>query len=801
MNRPSGGRQKHVTGEGKGIGRRGSGLGTGPVGRRQGYSGRPTSPGGSVNGGGSGSGVTRSGLGGSKLIIIILIAVFIFGGGGGLLSNLFGGSSGGSGLLSGGSAMSMFSSLIGGSGSDAGAISSVSSGWVMTDTTGKLKTSVAEGARDKYTTILGGGRDVVTIMVYMCGTDLESKSGMASNDLKEMAAATIGKNVNLLVYTGGCRQWKIDSISNKVNQVYRIADGKMYCLVNDDGSDSLVKPATLTRFIKYCVKNYPANRYDLIFWDHGGGSVSGYGYDENNRSAGSMTLKGINDALSAAGVKFDFIGFDACLMATLENALMLEKYADYMIASEETEPGVGWYYTDWLTVLSKNTSIDTPTLGKQIVDDFIAYCNRYCAGQKTTLSVVDLAEVGATVPEKLNGFASAATELLKNDSYKTVSDARSSAREFAVSSRIDQVDLVHFAHNVGTPEAKELVNTLLGAVKYNRTSSAITNAYGLSIYFPYRKAGTVDKAVATYEAIGMDDDYSRCIKQFASLEVSGQAVAGGGSSPVESILGTGSPSSLLSGGGVGDLLGSLLSGGSDLLGSLTGGSSGFFGRDIDLEASADYLTETQFDASKLVWTKADGGYVMELPEKQWKLVHDLQLSVLYDDGEGYIDLGLDSLYDFTEDGMLIGEFDGTWLAIDKQPVAFYCIDSMSDGSTVTGRVPVMLNGDRAELILVFNDENPDGFIAGARYVYSEDGSEPVAKTAELNEGDVIDFVCDFYSYEGKFIDSYKFGDPMTYTGNHEISNVYLPEPENANAVYLFTDIYANEFWTPVIPAK
>jgi len=192
---------------------------------------------------------------------------------------------------------------------------------------------------------------------------------------------------------------------------------------------------------------------------------------------------------------------------------------------------------------------------------------------------------------------------------------------------------------------------------------------------------------------------------------------------------------------------------------------------------------------------------MELPEKQWKLVHDLQLSVLYDDGEGYIDLGLDSLYDFTEDGMLIGEFDGTWLAIDKQPVAFYCIDSMSDGSTVTGRVPVMLNGDRAELILVFNDENPDGFIAGARYVYSEDGSEPVAKTAELNEGDVIDFVCDFYSYEGKFIDSYKFGDPMTYTGNHEISNVYLPEPENANAVYLFTDIYANEFWTPVIPAK
>ncbi|MCR5235609.1 MAG: hypothetical protein K6E34_00220 [Lachnospiraceae bacterium] len=36
---------------------------------------------------------------------------------------------------------------------------------------------------------------------------------------------------------------------------------------------------------------------------------------------------------------FDFIGFDACLMATVETAYMLSPYADYMIASEEFEPG------------------------------------------------------------------------------------------------------------------------------------------------------------------------------------------------------------------------------------------------------------------------------------------------------------------------------------------------------------------------------------------------------------------------------------------------------------------------------
>ncbi len=35
---------------------------------------------------------------------------------------------------------------------------------------------------------LGGGKDTVTIMVYMCGTDLESRSGMGTADLQEMMA-------------------------------------------------------------------------------------------------------------------------------------------------------------------------------------------------------------------------------------------------------------------------------------------------------------------------------------------------------------------------------------------------------------------------------------------------------------------------------------------------------------------------------------------------------------------------------------------------------------------------------------
>jgi hypothetical protein len=606
----------------------------------------------------------------------------------------------------------------------------------------------------------------------------------------------------VIVFTGGCAQWKNRTISNQVNQIYKVENGGLRCLVSDAGTAPMTKPSNLTGFIQYCTQNYPANRYQLILWDHGGGSLTGYGYDEKNRSAGSMNLKGINEALSAAGTTFDFIGFDACLMATLETGLMLEPYADYLIASEETEPGVGWYYTNWLTALSKNTSMPTIELGRQIVDDFVSVCNQRCQGQKTTLSVIDLAELSATVPGKLKGFAASTSQMLQGEQFKTVSDARSSTREFAASSRIDQVDLVHLAYNLGTDEGQALAQSLLGAVKYNKTSSSITNAYGISIYFPYKKTSTVNSAVATYEAIGMDSDYARCIQQFASMEVSGQAISGGAASPLPSLSGAAANSS---GQASPDLIYDILNGllGGDLAGvsGLTGNNSGFLGRSLDVDNAVEYLTDHQLDASQLVWTTTDGVTSLRLSEEQWSLVHDLQLNVFFDDGEGYIDLGLDNVYQFTDDGALLGAFDGTWLAIDQQPVAYYYIDSLYEGDsyTITGRVPVELNGSRANLLVVFDNDHPYGYIAGAQTDYMNGETETIPKNmTQLNEGDEIRFVCDYYGYDGSYQNSYYLGDPMTYTGDHEISNVYI-DKDAAMATYLFTDLYQQEYWTPVIP--
>ena len=641
-------------------------------------------------------------------------------------------------------------------------------------------------------------------MVYMCGADLESKYSMATSDLNEMASATLSDNVNIIVYTGGAKTWNNSIVSNSTTQIYRIADGGLVKLESDMGNVAMTATSTLTSFIQYCTKNYPADRQMLIFWDHGGGSLSGYGYDEKFSSSGSMSLKGINEALSAAGTKFDFIGFDACLMATVENALMLNSYADYLIASEETEPGVGWYYTNWLTKLSANTSMSTIEIGKNIADDFVSVCNQTCSGQKTTLSVTDLAELTATVPSELSDFSSSTLELLKSNSYQTVSDARSSAREFASSSKIDQVDLVSLADGIGTTESEDLIKAILGAVKYNKTSSNMTNAYGLSIYFPYNTSSSkVNSAVAAYDAIGMDSEYSECIQKFASLEVSGQAVSGGSSSPLSSLLESyiSSGTSVSGTDAISDVLTSLLGGSLGNVSGLTSAASSLLGKSIDLESDTEYLAANQFNSSALVWsTDSEGNPAMYLSDDQWQLVQNLELNVFVDDGEGYIDLGLDNVYSFNEDGSLSGVYGGTWLAINNQPVAYYHTDTVDDGTdyTITGYVPAMLNGERVKLILVFDNDHPYGYVAGTEAVYDSAVTETVAKsTIELQDGDVIDFICDYYNYDGTYEDSYYLGDRLTVNGELSISDVYLAD-ETVSATYRFTDIYNQTYWTPVM---
>ena len=785
-------REKKVTSGSGNVNKKGSGLGTGPVGNVSSHSNSSHSSGQhtQLSGAGNGSkaGKRAGGVGGLGLVAVI--AIF-------LIKSFLGGGSGGIGTVS----QSDLYDFTNGS-------SQTADTYVSSSNTTAADTTVASGSREKYTDILGSGSDTMTIMVYMCGTDLESKSGMATSDLNEMLQATLSDKINLLVYTGGCKQWKNNVVSSSVNQIYQIKDGKFVLLEDDMGKGAMIDPATLTSFIKYGTSKFPANRQALIFWDHGGGSITGYGYDEKNPN-GSMNLAGIDEALSNAGVKFDFIGFDACLMATVENGLMLEKYADYMIASEETEPGVGWYYTNWLTKLSQNSSMPTVEIGKNIIDDFVDVCDQKCRGQKTTLSVVDLAELANTVPDELTDFAKSANQMLKDsDGVKKVSKARNNTREFAQSSKIDQIDLVHFCKNLGTEEGEELAEAIEGAVKYRRNSSSISDSYGLSIYFPTKKTTKVTSALNIFKKIGMNTEYSKCIQDYSANVAAGQAAEGGASSPLGSLLGTGNSGGTIAvpTGANSDMIGSLLGG--LLSGEQSTSSFGldssfldlFSGREVSVEETAQIIADNYFEAGNLVWSEGTKSKMI-LSEDQWDLVLDLDLNVFVDDGMGYIDLGIDNTFEFDDDGNLVGEYDGTWLAIDGNIVPYYHENTTvysDDSYVMDGYVPCFLNGERAELMITFDSANPDGRITGARYVYKNGETEAVAKSlTEITAGDTVQPVCDYYSYSQEYLDSYEMGDAFAISEKPEISNIKING--ETRATYRFTDIYSQYFWTPVIP--
>ena len=690
--------------------------------------------------------------------------------------------------------------------------------------------TVSKLARQKRVQPVGGGKDVVTIMVYMCGTDLESKYGMATKDLQEMMKATISKNVNIIVETGGCKKWQNKTISSSKNQIYKVESGGLRKLVDNNGTAAMTDPGNLTNFIKYCTKNYPADRNILIFWDHGGGSLTGYGYDEKNPSSSSMTLSKINSALKSAGCTFDFIGFDACLMATLETALVCNNYADYMIGSEESEPGTGWFYTNWLTELSSNTSLSTVDIGQTIIDDFVSSCSS-SANAGVTLSIIDLAEMQGTVPNTLTAFSTSTSELISSDDYQIVSDARAGVRQFSAQNKLNQVDLIDLAQRINTKESKALANALHGCVKYNQ--STISRSNGVSIYFPYETTSSVKSAVSSYEALGMDEEYTKCIKSFASLEYGGQIAASASQLPNLSSVGGDLLGTLLTsymGGGSGTtttastspldvLLGSFMGSGSSApaagnsidLGTLTTLLESFSGRSmpaqydwVDTELIADnaeQIAKNYLDPSHIKATQKDGKNILNLTDDEWTLVQNVELNVFVKDGDGYIDLGLDNVFEWYDDNSILLDYDGTWLTLNGKACAYYLVsDIKNDDGTYTtiGRIPAYLNGQLVNLSVVFDEgENEQGTITGAYPIYEDDLIGVEAKgNIEVKAGDKIQLVCDYYDTDGNYSDTYKLGSTFTVPESGlRLENLEL-NATDVSYTYRLTDIYGNHFWTP-----
>lgn len=361
-----------------------------------------------------------------------------------------------------------------------------------------------------------------TIMVYMIGSDLESDGGLGTKDLEEMLRADLGSRVNLVIQTMGCQQWHNDAVSSATAQRFTVEEGALVCQAPDLGQLDSTDPATLRDFISYCAANYPAQRNILILWDHGAGPVYGFGYDEFRPAGASLTLDELQSALDQAGVSFDFIGFDACLMGCLETCWALRDYGDYMICSEDFVSGYGWEYQYWLTELGDDVSISTEELGATIVDTYVTESEQ--AGDPGVMALIDLSQMDDLYQAWLDfAYANQSRLTALNYSWPTEITRRSLFAEWFGEEEDSPVmedyyitDLMALASTLDTPQSAPLAQVLSRAVVYSAANDQDSDYTGLAVTLPYGNPELYTSLAEIYTRCGFDAAYVSWLARFAN---------------------------------------------------------------------------------------------------------------------------------------------------------------------------------------------------------------------------------------------------------------------------------------------
>ncbi|MBR2188690.1 MAG: hypothetical protein IJ860_04690 [Eubacterium sp.] len=416
-----------------------------------------------------------------------------------------------------------------------------------------------------------GLEDTVTLMVYMIGSDLESGAAAATNDMTEMVESGIDfGRTNLLVYTGGTPKWHSD-VPSDANAVFLLEEGG-FRQIEAYEQTSMGEADTLAAFLRYGYEQFPADMYDLILWDHGNGPVMGYGSDKVY-GGDALTLPEIRAALeqspfgkektaetASAGSpekdtagsqaetaadsqaetvadsqaetnagsqaetetpKLSFIGFDACLMASAELACTVADYADYLVASQETEPSLGWNYA----FLPEVGCLPARSLVSRIVDEYMTYCDAYFRDKEFFQSDVTLAAVDLSQARRLENAIDALFGEARDDvsgDYNKLAFARVHAHGFgraSTGSEYDLVDLESLLDGMDSryPAAVEEVRSALkDAVVTSRAS--VDGCCGLSLFYPYYNKNYYTASwKESYAKIGLFPNYRSYLQRYEQI--------------------------------------------------------------------------------------------------------------------------------------------------------------------------------------------------------------------------------------------------------------------------------------------
>ena len=311
-------------------------------------------------------------------------------------------------------------------------------------------------------------------------------------------------------------------------------------LVADLGEVNMADGQTLVDFVTWAIETFPADKHVLILSDHGMGWPGGWSDPEPKGTVDrsiplalalgdELFLMELDEALgeirSRTGIdKFEMIGMDACLMGHLEVFSALAPHARYAVASQETEPALGWAYTSFLGELRANPDMDGAELARLVVGSYIEEDQRIIddearaemlrrgspmgglagllggvtaeqladqMGQGITLSAIDLDALPQLL-DNVNGLS----YVLQDAPQREIAQARTYAQSFTSIFGKEvppsYIDLGHFVQllkqqtrsgNV-TRAADGVLAALDAAVIAERHGRGKPGATGMSLYFP-----------------------------------------------------------------------------------------------------------------------------------------------------------------------------------------------------------------------------------------------------------------------------------------------------------------------------
>lgn len=607
-----------------------------------------------------------------------------------------------------------------------------------------------------------------TIFVYLCGTDLESGGkGFASGDLLQMLEGRTTDKVRYVVQTGGTKDWAVDSLNGSPVNRLLVENGDIQT-VDSLPQANMGEGSTLADFLNWGIEEYPAARMGVILWDHGSGSIDGVCYDELF-GEDSLTLPELNAALAEVyrnmTDKFEFIGFDACLMGTIETANILATYARYMYGSQEIEPGTGWNFAAIINFLADNPGAGGAELGKTVADSFYEECAERGKENGCTFTVADLEKLD-NFTIAFNSYAEKLYEAcVRGDNLGGVIRGITSVDNFGGNNKsegytnmVDLGGIITACSDIA--DGSEVLSALSDCVVYNRNGRDHPNATGLSIYYPLSVRGTTE--LQTFAEICTSPYYLSIVDMVAKghtdhlysndafFESDGSWSSDNMAEDLDYFLYTGSEGGEESG---------LIT--FDSVPNIDGGGSYSF----------------TLDESGLEYAASVSAYV----------AMDIDENTMIQLGDTYDILGDWSTGEFADN------FDGMWLALsDGQLLPTYIAGFGEDYVIYTS--PVSLNGERTNLrIRQYGDYTVE--IEGAWDGIDENGIA-AREIRPLAAGDVIVPV-----YETLLMDSDDngeyVGNEYTVVGGGDITYAYLPA---ADYFYGFSidDVYGDFFLTDVV---